>query len=252
MSNDILQVIQQSLGALSQEQRDEFFTALDQLQPQTPTEAAPLASPRSRSHLQPRAEFNGELSHMAEVVIVHLWTHMNLAMTYGQDCESVPGIHDFVSVDVAALCERNMQSVAEMVHTLPAEIKCHSAVAWQRSQLDVLIACHAVEMLAVSTPDVLNSLLYMGPLGEFLAQELFNESVGALMANDLDSVPNRARKKALNMIGDRIKEAFLPSGMLVQNPNKLPPQIPNPMRARNKVCTTYNVPVELSQAQLPF
>ena len=45
------------------------------------------------------------------------------------------------------------------------------------------------------TADVLNSLLYMGPLGEFLAQELFQASVGQLWPLTLTRCPTRPGKK---------------------------------------------------------
>ena len=162
---------------------------------ETPKPPAPPAG-------QDRAEFNGELSHMAQMVIMHLWGHMRLAEVYGCDCESVPRIHELVGGDMADECHNLMQSVAEMVFTLPKKIHCHRSLAWNRSQVDVFIACHVDMLPNLCTADVLNSLLYMGPLGEFLAQELFQASVGQLMAADTDTVPNTARKKALNLIGD--------------------------------------------------
>ena len=71
------------------------------------------------------------------------------------------------------------------------------------------------------------------------------------MAADTDTVPNTARKKALNLIGDRIKEAFIPAGLLQVCKDKEQPRISNPLRARNKACTMYAVPF-LSNQKLPF
>lgn len=201
---------------------------------------------------QDRAEFNGELSHMAQMIIMHLWGYTRLAHIYGCDCESVPRIHELVGGDMADECHDLMQSVAEMVATLPRKIHCHRSMVFHRSQVDVFIACHVDVLPRLCTADVLNSLLYMGPLGEFLAQELFQASVGQLMAADTDTVPNTARKKALNLIGDRIKEAFIPAGLLKVCEEKEQPRISNPLRARNKACTTYAVPVLSNQGKLPF
>ena len=62
--------------------------------------------------------------------------------------------------------------------------------------MDVFIACHVDVLPNLCTADVLNSLLYMGPLGEFLAQELFQASVGQLMAADTErQCPTQPGKK---------------------------------------------------------
>ena len=74
-----------------------------------------------------------------------------------------------------------------MVFTLPKQIPATGAWPGNRSQVDVFIACHVDMLPNLCTADVLNSLHYMGGLGEFLAQELFQASVGNdLMAADTD------------------------------------------------------------------
>jgi len=245
-----LEAIQQQLGALSQQQRDQLFTALDSFRHEPSTQAEPPAAPRSREHLHPRAEFNGEQSKMAELLVMHFWTQVNLAHIYQWDCESVPRVSELVGEDMARGCHNGMQSVAEMVFTLPEHIEGHKKNVFAKSQLDVLIACVANYMHKVSTATVLNSLLNMGPLGQILAHEIFRESVATLMAPDTRSKPNTARKKALNLIGDRIQDAFVPVGLLKMCQEKEQPLIPNPLLSKNKASATFCYPSH--QDELPF
>ena len=216
---------------------------------QKPTPPAPPAG-------SDRAEFNvdGELHHMAKMVLMHLWGHTELSHIYGCTPDSVPNIDHLCEEDMAVQCFRHMANVGEIVGALPQKIQCHKKLAFNRSQVDVFIACHHSMLHHMCTSDVLNSLLYMGELGQFLAQELFSASVGELMAADTEDAPNATRKKALNLIGSRIKEAFIPAGVLAPLEQKQLPVITNPLRGKDKACTAYGPGIDLfpSQSKLPF
>ena len=77
---------------------------------------------------------------------------MRLAEVYGCDCESVPRIHELVGGDMADECHNLMQSVAEMVFTLPR--RCYRSLAWNgarwMSSLHAMWTCFPICALRMS------------------------------------------------------------------------------------------------------
>ena len=243
LSQPTLQDIQQQLDAIS--------TLVDTLKPEMTKQDNAPALPTPVKHMHPREEFNGDLSRLAELTLIHLWTQNQLAGLYDQDCELCPGVDELCQDHLRPDVNTMLQDVAHLYWTLPKEVNCYQKAVLKTCMLDTLIACHAVTMPLFGTSDVLNTLHYMGGLGTFIAQDIFHEPVAALMAADTPEEPNQIRKKALVHIGHRIKRVFLPAGLETFH-TKVTTIIKNPLSQKDKACTMYRLPEYAHQSKLPF
>ena len=239
-----------------QAQINSLLAQIDDLQakmgaPQEPTSPEPVAIAEVR-HLHDRVDFNGELSHMAEMVIMHLWGHLELVHFYSIDCEDAPRIDEILGHYMSPTLNSMMDEVALTYMGLDRQVNCHKRLVFKCCLVDAFFTCHLIALPDVSTADCLNSLLYMGDLGDFLAHEMFGVSVAALMAPDTKDRPNNERKKALAFIGKRIEKAFIPAGLKATDEPQ-PCRIKNPLRSKDKACTAYFLPTPTSnQSELPF
>lgn len=231
---------------------------LERIEALIPVEPLVPKTPKLKQ-LHDREEFNGELSHLAELFLFHLYTHMELVGWYDVDPEECPRITELILHNVQPDLESIIQDAAKLYMTLDGKVNCHKRLVWKSCQVDTLIACTLVMLPDTGTPDVLNSLLYAGPLGSQLAHDIFGESIGDLMAPDKkdaegNALPNQKRRAALNFIKGRIDKAFIPAGLLASEA-KQPCRIQNPLRIKDKACTVYSMPVTADPCEssiLPF
>ena len=252
LSQPTLQDIQQQLDAISKVV--ESFQPLMSNQPE-PMQADPLPAPEpslSTKHCHPRLEFNGEPSRLAELTLIHLWTQNELGKFYDSECDECPRVdalcHDILQPDINA----QLQDAALLYGALDEWVTCYRKAVHQTCMLDAFICCFTVTMPNFGTADVLNSLHYMGSLGAFIAHDLFDQPVSALMAADTKEQPNHIRKRALATIGNRIKKAFIPAGLQICH-DKKSSIIKNPHLQNDKTCVMYCLPdFYMHQPQLPF
>ena len=231
---------------------------LERIEALIPAEPQAPQTPKRRQ-LHDREEFNGELSHLAELFLFHLYTHMELAGWYEVDPEDCPRITELLLHNVQPDLEAIIQDAAKLYMALDGKVNCHRRLVEKACQVDTLIACTVVMLPDFGTGDVLNSLLFAGPLGSQLAHDIFGESIGDLMAPDKKDkegkpLPNQKRRAALNFIKSRIDRAFIPAG-LVASDKKQRFHIQNPLRLRDKACTVYSMPTTADPCEssiLPF
>ena len=233
-----------------QQQLDAISKLVDSFAPQPIAEAVPERT-QDTKHLHPRVEFNGELSRMAELVLIHLWTQKQLARLYDTDCEDCPRVDELCHSMLQRDVKTSLEDAFHLYWQLPDLVNCYQKATYRTCLLEAFICCYAVTMPTFQTADILNSLHYMGGLGDYLARDLFGESVNDLMAADTDGQPNQKRKRALAQIGNRIKKSFLDSGLQVCQ-EKMPAIIKNPFSITDKACTMYRMPYNSLQSQLPF
>ena len=248
---DRTKVVQEVLQALGQQTEQQPLPNLIG----EPAVKAAHPNVQHQSRTQPRVEFHGELRQLAQMVLTHL--QCRALLDVWPDEEGEPELQELMESWVMPEIYEMLRSVKEHYGLLPCEVIGNKASVMRKCKMDVLILCHAVSLEKFTTADVLNSLLYMGYLGECLALEVFNSTVSALMAPDQKDADgkakqNSARRNALTAILRRIEPDF--HHIMGECLEKQKPRIKNPQQQREAVNPAYALKMfgHSTQTLLPF
>ena len=211
------------------------FEALMQrfgIKPVSPTEETPAevkAKPNTADrYLYDRMPWD-DLYPWASVLVSQLYMRMQAPNIWVSELEGGESLGALVNEDFEAVLQLDLFEAEQMYLRLPEKVRAYQSNVTRVSMIDMMLCVLGKSLGRVGTADVLNNLQYSGDLGDKMASQFFESSVGELMLPDNafpDDGMNRMRKRALIMINDRIK-VFVEAGVFAKCHEKCTPTIKN-------------------------